>query len=68
MSFTDTIIVNVFTRQSDLMGQTNPSGLGIGLRHQVSGRVVLDGGIGRKFWRAADRSVLFGTLSFSVGF
>ena len=68
MSFRDTIIVNVFTRQSDLNGQNNPTGIGVGLRHQVSSRVVLDGGLGTEFYGPADRSIFFSTVGLSVGF
>jgi hypothetical protein len=68
MSFSDTIIVNLFTRQSDLAGQTNPTGVGMGLRHQVSSRVVLDGGIGTEFLGPTDRSIFFSTIGLSVGF
>ena len=67
-SFRDTIIANVFTRQSDLVGQRNPTGIGIGLRHQVSSRVVADIGIGSELFGPADRSVFFSTLGLSVGF
>ena len=67
-SFRDTIIANVFTRQSDLVGQRNPTGVGIGLRHQVSSRVVADIGIGSELFGPADRSVFFSTLGLSVGF
>jgi len=55
-SFRDTIIANVFTRQSDLVGQRNPTGIGIGLR------------IGSELFGPADRSVFFSTLGLSVGF
>ena len=68
MSFRDTIIANVFTRQSDTKGQRNPTGLGIGLRHQVSSRIVFDAGLGTEFYGPADRSVVFGTVGVSVGF
>ena len=68
MSFRDTIIVNVFTRQSDLVGQRNPTGIGIGLRHQVSSRVVFDAGLGTEFIGPSDRSVFFSTIGLSVGF
>ena len=68
MSFTDTIIVNAFTRQSDLKGQTNPTGIGAGLRHQVSSRVVFDAGIGTEFLGPPDRSIFFSTIGFSLGF
>ncbi len=67
-SFRDTIIANVFTRQSDLVGRPNPTGLGIGLRHQVSSRIVADAGIGSELIGPADRSVFFGTIGLSVGF
>ena len=68
MSFRDTIIVNLFTRQSDLKGQNNPSGLGVGLRHQVSSRVVFDAGVGTEFYGPADRSIFFSPIGVSVGF
>ena len=68
MSFRDTIIANVFTRQSDLVGQRNPTGVGIGLRHQVSSRVVFDAGLGTELIGPSDRSVFFSTIGLSVGF
>lgn len=68
MSFRDTIIANVFTRQSDLVGQRNPTGIGIGLRHQVSSRVVFDAGLGSELIGSSDRSIFFGTIGLSVGF
>lgn len=67
-SFRDTIIANVFTRQSDTKGQRNPLGIGIGLRHQVSSRIVFDAGLGTEFYGPADRSVFFSTIGLSVGF
>jgi len=67
-SFNDTIIANVFTRQSDLVGQRNPTGIGIGLRHQVSSRVVFDAGLGTEFLGPSDRSIFFSTVGLSVGF
>ena len=68
MSVRDTIIVNLFTRRLDLKGQNNPSGVGVGLRHQVSSRVVFDAGLGTEFYGPADRSVFFSTVGLSVGF
>jgi hypothetical protein len=67
-SFRDTIIANVFTRQSDLLGQRNPTGVGLGLRHQVSSRVVYDVGLGTELIGPSDRSVLFSTMGISIGF
>lgn len=68
ISFRDTIIANVFTRQSDVRGQRNPTGIGVGLRHQMSSRVVLDGGLGSELYGPADRSIFFTTIGLSVGF
>jgi len=67
-SFRDTIIANVFTRQSDSVGQRNPTGMGIGLRHQVSSRVVVDAGLGTEFTGPVDRSTFFSTIGLSIGF
>lgn len=67
-SFRDTLIASIYTRQSDLRGQRNNTGVEIGLRHQVSSRVVLDGGLGTEFVGPADRAALLGTIGLSVGF
>jgi len=67
-SFRDTVIANLFTRQSDLIGQRNPTGVGIGLRHQVSSRVVFDAGLGTELLGPSDRSVFFSTMGLSIGF
>lgn len=68
MSFRDTIIANVFTRQSSSPGQANPTGIGVGLRHQVSSRIVFDAGLGTEFIGPPDRSIFFSTIGLSVGF
>ncbi|MDR4481107.1 MAG: transporter [Nitrospira sp.] len=68
MSFRDTLIASVYTRQSDLRGQTNHTGVEIGIRHQLTSRVVLDGGLGTEFVGPADRAALLGTVGVSVGF
>ena len=67
-SFRDTLIASVYTRQSDLRGQRNHTGIEIGLRHQLSSRVVLDGGLGTEFTGPSDRAALLGTVGVSVGF
>ena len=67
-SFRDTLIVSVYTRQSDLRGQQNHTGIEVGLRHQLTSRVVLDGGLGTEFVGPADRAALLGTMGVSVGF
>jgi hypothetical protein len=66
--FRETLIVDVYSRQSDLMGQANHTGLEIGVRHQLSSRIVLDGGLGTEFAGPSDRSAFMGTVGVSVGF
>jgi hypothetical protein len=68
MRFRETIIASIYTRQSDLRGQQNNTGVEIGIRHQLSSRIVLDGGIGTEFVGPADRAALLGTVGVSVGF
>lgn len=67
-SFRDTLIASIYTRQSDLQGQSNNTGVEIGLRHQLTSRIVLDGGLGTEFVGPADRAALLGTVGLSVGF
>lgn len=67
-SFRDTLIASLYTRESDLRGQRNHSGVEIGLRHQLSSRLVLDGGLGTEFTGPSDRAALLGTIGLSVGF
>ena len=66
--FRETLIVDVFTRQSDLVHQQNPTGMEIGLRHQWSSRLVLDAGMGTELTGPSDRAILTGTVGLSVGF
>jgi hypothetical protein len=67
-SFRDTLIASIYSRQSDLRGQRNHTGVEIGLRHQLTSRVVLDGGLGTEFVGPSDRAALLGTVGVSVGF
>jgi hypothetical protein len=67
-SFRDTLIASLYTRESDLRGQRNHTGVEIGLRHQLSSRLVLDGGLGTEFTGPSDRAALLGTIGLSVGF
>ena len=67
-SFRDTLIASVFTRQSDQRGQNNNTGVEIGLRHQLTSRIVLDGGLGTEFYGPSNRAALMGTVGASVGF
>ena len=66
--FRETFIADVYTRQSDLHGQQNNTGVEIGLRHQLSSRIVLDAGLGTEFLGPTDRAALLGTMGVSVGF
>jgi hypothetical protein len=67
-SFRDTLIASVYTRQSDLRGQRNNTGVEVGIRHQLTSRFVLDAGLGTEFVGPADRAALLGTVGLSVGF
>ena len=67
-SFRDTLIASLYMRESDLRGQRNHTGIELGLRHQLSSRLVLDGGLGTEFVGPADRAALLGTIGLSVGF
>ena len=67
-SFRDTLIASLYTRQSDLRGQRNNTGVEVGLRHQLTSRMVLDAGLGTEFAGPADRAALLGTVGLSVGF
>lgn len=67
-SFRDTLIASVYTRQSDLRDQRNHTGVELGLRHQLTSRIVLDGGLGTEFLGPTDRAALLGTVGVSVGF
>jgi hypothetical protein len=66
--FRETLIMDIFTRQSDLLHQRNPTGIEIGLRHQLSSRLVLDAGMGTELIGPSDRAILTGTVGLSVGF
>jgi len=66
--FRDTLLADVFTRQSDLRRERNPTGIEVGFRHQISSRTVVDGGIGTEFVGPADRSAVFGTVGLSLAF
>ncbi len=67
-SFVDTLIASVYTRESDLRGQRNNTGVEIGLRHQLTSRIVIDGGLGTEFYGPQERAALLGTVGVSVGF
>lgn len=67
-SFRDTLIASLYSRRSDLRGQRHNTGVELGLRHQLTSRIVLDGGLGTEFYGPIDRTALLGTAGLSVGF
>lgn len=67
-SFRDTLIASLYTRQSDLRGQRNHTGVEVGIRHQLTSRLVLDAGLGTEFAGPTDRAAVLGTVGLSVGF
>jgi hypothetical protein len=68
MRFRETFIVDVFTHPSERSGEDPIAGIEMGLRHQLSQRVVLDGGIGTEFMGPSNRSRILGTVGLSLGF
>jgi hypothetical protein len=67
MRFRETVIADVFTRQSAVSGESNTTGLEVGLRHQFSARVVLDGGVGSDVLGPDERSAWYAIAGLSVG-
>lgn len=64
LQFRETLIVDVYTRQSDLVGQRNNTGMEVGLRHQLSSRIVVDAGVGTEFYGPSDRPAATGPSVF----
>ena len=67
-SFLTTGILGVYTRQSDLRGQRNPTGVEAGIRRQLTSRLVFDAGLGTEFYGPSDRTAVMGTVGLSLGF
>lgn len=63
-----TLIADVFTEQSVHRGESNVVGTELGLRYQLTPRIVWDIGVGTEFAGPGDRSRLFGVTGFSFGF
>jgi hypothetical protein len=66
--FNTTLLADVFTQQALRSGETNPSGLEVGIRRQLAPLVVIDAGVGTEFTGAAGRTPFFATAGISVGF
>jgi hypothetical protein len=63
-----TVLADVFTQQSVHAGDTNPSGVELGIRQQVAPLTVLDLGVGTDFVGPAERTRFFAIVGASVGF
>jgi hypothetical protein len=63
-----TVLGDLFTEQGSRRGEDNVAGVEVGVRHQLTRRVVLDAGVGTEFAGPADRSSFFGTVGLSWGF
>jgi hypothetical protein len=63
-----TLVGDVFAEQSGRRGEAPVVGTEVGLRYQLTPRVVWDVGIGSEFAGPAHRSDLFLTTGFSLGF
>ncbi len=66
--FRETLILDIFTRQSEIKEEKNVTGIELGVRHQWTPRFVLDGGIGSEVLGPSQRSPFFATLGVSLGF
>lgn len=63
-----TLVGDVFAEQSVRHGETPVVGMELGLRYQLTPRIVWDVGIGTEFAGPADRSRLLFQTGFSIGF
>jgi hypothetical protein len=63
-----TLVGDVFAEQSTRRGESPVVGTEVGLRYQLTPRMVWDVGIGTEFAGPAQRSDLFLTTGFSFGF
>jgi hypothetical protein len=63
-----TLLADVFTEQSVQRGESNPVGAEVGLRYQLTPRLVWDVGVGSEFAGPSKRTPFFLMTGFSVGF
>jgi Putative MetA-pathway of phenol degradation len=63
-----TLVGDVFAEQTGHRGESTVVGTEVGLRFQLTPRIVWDVGVGTEFAGPADRSRFFGTTGFSFGF
>ena len=63
-----TLVGDVFAEQAGHRGEPTTVGTEVGLRFQLTPRLVWDIGVGTEFAGPRDRARLFGTTGFSFGF
>jgi hypothetical protein len=63
-----TLVGDVFAEQAGHRGESTTAGTEVGVRFQLTPRVVWDIGVGTEFAGPADRARFFGTTGFSFGF
>jgi len=63
-----TVLADVFTQQSVHSGESNPTGVEVGIRQQIAPLTVIDVGVGTEFAGPAERTPVFATVGISVGF
>lgn len=68
MRFRETLIVDVFTQQSSDTSESNTTGIEMGIRHQISHRIVADAGLGSDVFGPDDRVAWYGMVGVSTGF
>lgn len=66
--FDTTLLADVFTQQAVRSGETNPSGIEVGIRRQIAPLVVIDAGVGTEVAGPAERVPFFATAGISLGF
>lgn len=62
------LVADVFTEQSVHRGESNVFGAEIGVRYQLTPRLVWDAGLGSEFAGPADRAPFFFNTGLSIGF
>jgi len=65
--FNTTLLADVFTQQAVRSGESNPTGIEVGIRRQIAPLVVIDTGVGTEFAGPAERARFFATVGVSVG-
>jgi hypothetical protein len=63
-----TLVGDVFAEQAGHRGESTTVGIEVGLRFQLTPRLVWDIGVGTELAGPADRARVFGTTGFSFGF